>query len=258
MLSLIFPYIYILHRKRKRHALTAIASNYVILRCMTASVLGVRLYLFLVLSYTVQAQCPSGFSAQSDAIGGIFATENTGGGDRIRCFSNTPTTYKQVWEVIQYMPNCGVSNWFNICNDRASRCANAGFSTASLNGYYYCKACDAGTYRSGATLCYDCGRNVYRELATANTCVQCAEGRMSRPGSTQATDCRESDCTSCGIGTYTAVTGRSFCDMCPAGTFKQNIKEKVCTSCPAGRYSCPCVHANAIAYHARENNKCFL
>jgi len=244
-----------------------VAPNSVMIHHMAGGVFSVRLYLCLFLCGTAQASCPSGFSARTGATGGIFATESTGAGDRVRCFSNEDTN-SEVWEFVQSSSACSSPSWFTLCNQRASRCAAAGGRTTTVNWTIYCKVCNAGAIRSGDA-CNKCGGNQYRELGTNNVCQSCAGDTVSRPGSTSRTDCLESGCESCRVGTYNAVTGRTVCEKCPAGTFDEQTGQQVCTSCPAGKYFWPCVHvcamqyfvvqtiANAITYHAPENGVWF-
>ena len=247
----VFPYIYIRYRKRTRQGGTSIAPDSSIIRRMAGGVLGIRLYLCLFLSATVQAGCPAGWNTQTGATGLTFDTESTAVSARIRCFSSNDST-RRVWDVVGPSGSCTSGS---ICQARTLRCKSAAGADAMHveNSMWYCKFCDAGAIRNGVT-CNNCGQNQYRVLLNPNVCQSCPVDTVSRPGSTNITDCLQTGCESCGIGTYNEVVGRSVCKQCPAGTFEQRTGQHVCTSCPGGTYSWPRVHVYAMQYFVVQRN----
>jgi len=67
---------------------------------MPGRVLSIVFYMCLFASEMAQAICPSGFSVETGATGGIFATENTAPAEKVRCTS-TNHANRQVYEYMQ-------------------------------------------------------------------------------------------------------------------------------------------------------------
>ena len=241
------------YRKRTRQGSTSIAPDSSIIRRMAGGVLGIRLYLCLFLSATVQASCPAGWITQTGATGAVFDTESTIDAQRIRCFSPEDPPIR-VLDFTSSGPTCHA-----LCQARNPRCRAAAGANPELKmgDNWYCRFCNAGAIRTGdqfADVCNKCGQNQYRVLGSPNVCLSCAVGTVSRPGSTSITDCLETGCDSCGIGTYNENAGRTVCKQCPAGTFEERTGQHLCTSCPGGTYSWPRVHVYAMQYFVVQRN----
>ena len=208
------------------------------------------------LSATVRAACPEGWHRQSGATGLVFNTESTVDEDRIRCFSSDDSD-RQVWDVVGPFGAawCSTASGGTLCIARSNRCSVAGGQGAmfQLSNMWFCRFCNAGAIRSGDR-CNNCGQNQYRAFGTGNACQNCPVGTVSRPGSASITDCMETGCDSCGIGTYNEDAGGTVCKQCPAGTFEERTGQQVCTSCPGGTYSWPRVHVYAMQYFVVQRN----
>jgi len=209
------------------------------IRRMAVGVLGVRFYLCLFLSGTVQAICPEGWSTETGATGFTFDTETTADVARIRCFS-PDVLNRQVWDYVcpEGAAWCGTTG-FAPCNARAGRCTSAGGHFTNITGTpHWCVLCNAGAIRSGAT-CNNCGENQYRQFVTANTCQNCPLGKVSTPGGRNITDCHV---TSCGAGLYLCSSENGtapVCKECSAGKFSTALgasSDKTCIWCDAGKY----------------------
>ncbi|KAL5019333.1 hypothetical protein ScPMuIL_005055 [Solemya velum] len=127
--------------------------------------------------------------------------------------------------------------------------------------------CDPGTYSindNGILPCEECPANTYNPNTGAGSCLQCAETKISSPGSSSVDDCKDpcdvntcqghevctnclsSDTCSVGAPDYSICTcpctwGGPACDTprCPKGQHSETGSTQ-CEDCPAGSYQDQC------------------
>jgi len=204
---------------------------------MPGHVLSIVFYMCLFVVEMAQAICPSGFSVETGATGGIIATETTAAADRVRCTS-TNHTNRQVYEYMQTTALC--SGTTVQCSTRCSRCTAPDKDVLVVGLHSYCRSCDAGSTRIGQN-CQNCASNTYRQLHAANVCVRYAAGKFSSECSTNANNCGDDDCQQCDRGSYAPNAGSIQCELCPApaGSYATTEGPSLCTTCPGSAPALP-------------------
>ena len=122
----------------------------------------------------------------------------------------------------------------------------AGFSQPDMNSAS-CLPCIPGrvTNKTAATICNNCGQDMFQVSIAGTRCLTCPFGRRSSTGSAQ--------CSSCQAGQHQGTVtinqstadndagrgGLFMCLPCEPGFFQALPGQQSCTACPPGRGTLP-------------------
>lgn len=111
-------------------------------------------------------------------------------------------------------------------------------------------ACAAGSYADSNTGdCIPCENKTYSttvEATDSSTCLSCPENTHSEIGSSTLGSCTclpgyngmaGTECTACGVGTYTLATGSETCIGCEMGRYRTSEGPGTCSGCASNTYS---------------------
>ena len=98
-----------------------------------------------------------------------------------------------------------------------------------LSWFSSCEDCTVGTFQSESE-CKECEAGYYTNLTRQTKCSSCPRGTFSaHPGSVE--------CTECPAGEYSSVTAASSCIPCSPGFYTRTPGNTECAQCPGGSYS---------------------
>jgi predicted outer membrane repeat protein len=118
----------------------------------------------------------------------------------------------------------------NILNFSVLACPPGNIIVSSMNSFYQCIPCLAGTYQSYSNgefvTCSQCPPGTY-SFKAVTSCLLCPPGtQVDRAGA------GEGNCFPCSPGRYSGISGGTECFSCPQGTFSVNYNQSSCESCP--------------------------